>query len=58
MRSGQWVLRLASLKMMAPVFHAFDCGNYINIIPNHIAEINCMPPLALGHFKKDALLLV
>ena len=35
LRSEQWKLRLASLKMMAPIFHAFDCGNYINIIPNH-----------------------
>ena len=55
MRSGQWDLRLASLKMMAPVFHAFDCSNYINIIPNHIAEINCMSLSVLGHFEKGAL---
>ena len=44
MRSEQWDLRLGSLKMMAPIFHAFDSGNYINTIPNHIAEMLCLPP--------------
>ena len=50
-RSEQWDLRLASLKMMAPIFHAFDSSNYINIIPNHIAEMLCLPPSLLEHFK-------
>ena len=50
-RSEQWDLRLASLKMMAPIFHAFDSSNYINIIPNHIAEMLCLPPSLLEHFN-------
>ena len=54
MRSEQWGLRLASLKMMAPIFHAFDCSNYINIIPNHLAEIKCLPPTLLDHFRNGA----
>ena len=54
MRSEQWELRLASLKMMAPIFHAFDCSNYINIIPNHLAEIQCLPPTPLDHFRNGA----
>ena len=51
MRSEQWDLRLGSLKMMAPIFHAFDSSNYIHIIPNHIAEMLCLPPSLLDHFK-------
>ena len=53
-RSEQWELRLASLKMMAPIFHAFDCSNYINIILNHLAEIQCLPPTHLDHFRNGA----
>ena len=49
-----WALPLASLKMIALVYHAFDCSTCINVIPNHIAEINCMPQSALGHFRKGA----
>ena len=51
MQSEDWDLRLASLKMMAPIFHAFDCSNYIKIIPNHLAEIKCLPSSLLDHFK-------
>ena len=51
MCSEQWDLRLGSLKMMAPIFHAFDSSNYIHIIPNHIAEMLCLPPSLLDHFK-------
>ena len=43
MWSENWDLRLASLKLMAPIFHAFHCSNYIKIIPNHLAEIKCLP---------------
>ena len=43
MRSEDWDLRLTSLKMMAPIFHTFDCSNYIKIIPNHLAEIKGLP---------------
>ena len=50
-RSEQWDLRLVSLIMMAPIFHAFDSSNYSNIIPNHIAEMLCLPLSLLEHFK-------
>ena len=49
-----WSLPLASLKMIALVYHAFDCSTCITVIPNHIAEINCMLRSALGHFRKGA----
>ena len=51
MHSEQWNLRLGSLKIMAPIFHAFDSSNYIHIIPNNIAEMLCLPPSLLDHFK-------
>ena len=54
MHSGNWELRLASLKMMAPIFNAFDRSYYINIIPNHLAEMRCIPQSLLDHFKNGA----
>ena len=36
-----------------PVFHEFDCSNNIKIIPNHLAEIKCLPLSLLDHFKND-----
>ena len=36
---------------MTPILHGFDCGNYINIIPNHLAEIECLPPTLLDHLR-------
>ena len=51
MHLEQWDLWLGSLKMMALIFHAFDSSNYIYIIPNHIAEMLCLPPSLLDHFK-------
>ena len=53
MRSEQRDLRLGSLKMMAPIFHAFDSSNYIHNIPNHIAKMLCLPPSLLDHFKNS-----
>ena len=51
MWSENWDLRLASLKLMAPIFHAFHCSNYIKIIPNHLAKIKCLPSSLLDHFE-------
>ena len=42
-RGGTWSLRMASLKEMCPLFTAFDRVNYLKILPQHFAEILCLP---------------
>ena len=40
---GTWRLRMASLKEMCPLFTAFDRVNYLKILPQHFAEVLCLP---------------
>lgn len=42
-RSGNWELHLSSLKLMAPVFAAFDRTTYRKLIPQHLADCLLMP---------------
>ena len=42
-RSGDWQLRMGSIKNMAPVFTAFDHPTYQKIISNHISDLVCTP---------------
>ena len=42
-RSGNWNLRLASIKTMAPVFSAFDRPTYRKVIPQHLADCILLP---------------
>ena len=37
-RSGNWSLRLGSIKLMAPLFCAFDRTTYRCLIPQHLAD--------------------
>ena len=43
MRSGNWDLRVASLKMIAPIFSAFDHFTCKKIIAQHLADILTFP---------------
>ena len=52
MRSGDWHLRQASIKLMAPVFTAFDHQMYQKVISQHLADILCMPPSILTMFQQ------
>ena len=42
-RGSTWSLCMASLKEMCPLFTAFDRVNYLKILPQHFAEILCLP---------------
>lgn len=51
MRSGNWNLRLASLKQMAALFTAYDRTTYQKLIPRHIAELLRAPPEVLASLQ-------
>ena len=42
-RSGNWKLRVAALKNMAPLFCAFDRPTYRKILPQHLADCLLLP---------------
>ncbi|XP_030853471.1 uncharacterized protein LOC100890520 isoform X1 [Strongylocentrotus purpuratus] len=50
-RSANWDLRLASLKEMVPLFHAFDRLNYAQLIPLHLNMLNGLPDYIIQDFK-------
>ena len=53
-RSGDWQLRVASMKMMAPIFTAFDHPSYQRLITQHLADITSMPPAVMAILKQGA----
>ena len=54
-RNGDWLIRLAAIKLMAAVFHAFDRPIYQRIVPWHLADLLCFPPQVLHHLQKGAM---
>lgn len=40
---GQWDLRVAAIKCMAPLFTAFDKTNYQKLIPQHLLDMLTIP---------------
>ena len=50
-RGRDWKLRVASLKLMAPLFYAFDRQNYERIIPDHLHNILTFPSEILQHLQ-------
>ena len=42
-RSGNWNLRMAAYKLMAPLFTAFDRFVYQQLIAQHVFDVNCFP---------------
>ena len=54
-RSGDWELRVASMKLMAPVITAFGHQTYQKLISQHIADMFCMPPSILVMSSKVVL---
>ena len=56
-RSGDWDTRMAYLKMMAPLYSAFDHTTYKKLIAQHLADILCMPPNLLLAFQQGAFVV-
>lgn len=54
MRTGNWNMRLAALKEMGPLFHAFDRENYSKMIPIHGSQMHGLPDYILQHFRNGA----
>ncbi len=57
LRSGDWDLRMVCLKMMAPVFTAFDHPNYQKLISQHLADVLCMPSVLITAFHQGAFVV-
>lgn len=56
-RSGNWHLRTACMKLMAPVFTVFDHSTYETQISQHLADLLCMPPTILTMFEQGAFVV-
>ena len=57
MRSGNWQLRMASIKLMVPLFSAFDHNTYQKVIAQHLADVLTMPPNILTMFQQGAFVV-
>ena len=42
-RSGDWDLKMASVRLMAPIFSAYDHLNYSKLIARHISDVLALP---------------
>ena len=56
-RGGDWQLRMTSLKLMAPIFTAFDHNTYQKLISQHVADVLSMPLQILTMFQQGAFVL-
>ena len=56
-RSGDWYLRTAALKEMAPLITCYDHFTYRKLIAQHVADILCYPAEVLCAFKQGAFVV-
>ena len=56
-RSGEWYLKTACIKQMAPVFTAFDHASYRKLISRHLADMLTMPQSVLTMFQQGAFIV-
>ena len=50
-RSRNWTMRMAAVKTIAKLFHAFDRYNYAKWLPVHLSHMFALPSYILNHFK-------
>jgi len=56
-RSGDWNLRVASMKTMAALFTAFDHPNYQKLISQHLEDVLTMPAPIITMFQQGAFVV-
>ena len=56
-RGGDWSLRMACIKQMAPVFSAFDHFNYRKLISRHLADVLTMPQSVLTMLQQGGFVV-
>ena len=50
-RQKNWHLRVAAIKLMAPLFAAFDRTYYERLIPAHLSDIQTYPKTTIKYFE-------
>ncbi len=48
-RSGNWSLRVASITILAPFYHAYNRTTYLKLVAHHLATLKTMPTYLLNH---------
>ena len=56
-RSGDWHLRMSSVKSTAAVFTAFDHPTYQKLISNHLSDLLSLPRSVLLMFEQGAFVV-
>ena len=56
-RSGDWYLRMASMKLIAPLFTAFDHKTYQKLIGDHLTDLMSIPTSVLTMFQQGAFVI-
>ena len=56
-RSRNWNLRLAALKLMAPLFHCTNSTFYYRLIPQHLAALHSFPASVIQNFKQGGFVV-
>ena len=56
-RTGNWNLRMTTIKSIAAVFIAFDHSNYQKLISQHLEDVLTMPAPITAMFQQGAFVV-